>query len=169
MAEHVVQVGYSDLNRYTNDEPYHADNEYYLLKLLQDNWNKDNSQGITPVFYLTNKEITHDLSTAPAIKVFQNNEDSTAIGLGFIAKRMKLLMNIELITLDRTLLFDTKEEIVRILDFCRKRPIPEWDFIYTTNIKRMDPRAGNYHIMIQATIERLVKPIPGTTLFPAEQ
>lgn len=160
LAEHYVAVDYIDQNRYTNDSPFHEDDEYYLLNLLETNWTITNTQNIKPVFYLTDKIISHDLSMSPAIKVYMANQDTTAIGLGFVAKRMRLLMNIEIISLDRSLMFDCKTEAERIVDFCRKNPIPGWDFVYTTNTKRMDPRPGNYHIVIQLTIERLVKPMP---------
>ena len=161
MAEHTVSLDLADMNRYSNDEPFHTDEEYNLLRLLETWWKVDYTQQIPPVFYLTDKKISHDLSLAPAIKVHEIGEETVGIGLGYIAKKKKLTMNIEIITLDRTLLFDTKDEVIRILDFCRKNPIPGWDFIYNVSIKRMDPRAGNYHIIIQVGLERLVEPIPG--------
>jgi hypothetical protein len=59
-------------------------------------------------------------------------------------------------------LIDVKDEVIRILRYCRKRPIPSWDFIYTITARRLDPRAGNYRYVIVAGIERLVRILPET-------
>ena len=74
MAEHTVSVDLADSNRYTNDEPFHTDEEYNLLRLLEMWWKVDYTQQIPPVFYLTDKKIAHDLSLAPAIKVYRSRE-----------------------------------------------------------------------------------------------
>lgn len=160
MAEHNIQVEWKDMNRYTNDEPYHTDDEYYMLYLLQNYWKTDNTQDISPRFYLTDKQISHDLASAPAIVVYQSNKDSIGLGISYPAERLKITMHIDVFTLDRTMLFDVGDEIKRILLFCRKRPMPEWDFIYTISERRLEPRAGNYRFMFVVEIYRLAKPIP---------
>lgn len=162
MPEHAVQVDYSNLKRYTNDTPLHEDNEYYMLELLQSHWNIANTQNIAPTFFLTEKELTHDLSLSPAIVVYEVTDDSIGIGLGYTAQKARLTVNIDVFTLDRTQLIDVKDEVLRILRFCRKRPIPYWDFIYTMTARRLDPRAGNFRYVIVAGLERLVKILPET-------
>jgi hypothetical protein len=160
MPEHAVQVDYSQLKRYTNDTPYHEDNESSMLQLLQDNWKIANTQNIKPTFYLTEKDITHDLSLSPAIVVYEVTDDDVGIGIGYTAQKSKLSVNIDVFTLDRTQVIDVKDEVVRILRFCRKRPIPGWDFIFTITARRLDPRAGNYRYVIVAGLERLVRTLP---------
>jgi len=160
MPEHSVQVDYNQLKRYTNDTPLHEDNEYYMLDLLQANWEITNTQNIKPTFFLTEKEIAHDLSKSPAIVVYETTDESIGIGLGYTAQKSKLSINIDVFTLDRTMMIDAKDEVLRVLRFCRKRPIPGWDFIYTMTARRLDPRAGNYRYVIVAGLERLVRTLP---------
>jgi len=160
MAEHSVQLDYGDLKRYTNDEPIHEDNEYLMLQLLQENWKTENTQNIKPEFFLTEKALTHDLSISPAVVVYESTDDSMGIGIGYTAQKSRLAMNIDVFTLDRSMLIDVKDEVMRVLRFCRKRPIPGWDFIYTITARRLDPRAGNYRYIIVAGLERLVRILP---------
>jgi hypothetical protein len=160
MPEHAVQVGYSNLKRYSTDTPLHEDNEYYMLELLQNYWNTTNTQQIKPTFFLTEKALTHDLSLSPAIVVYESTDDSMGIGIGYTAQKSRLAINIDVFTLDRTMLIDVKDEVVRILRFCRKRPMPGWDFIYTITARRLDPRAGNYRYVIVVGLERLVRILP---------
>jgi hypothetical protein len=160
MPEHAVQLDYDQKNRYTNDTPFHEDNETMMMELLQDNWKIAHTQNIKPMFYVTDKDITHDLAVAPAIVVYEVTDDNIGIGIGYTAQKSKLSVNIDVFTLDRTQLIDTKDEVLRILRFCRKRPIPGWDFIYTMTARRLDPRAGNYRYVIVAGLERLVRILP---------
>lgn len=163
MAEHFVTIKQKNKTRYSNDEPFHEDTEYHLLRLLEKYWNAENTQGIKPKFFLTDKETTHDLSLSPAIKVMQGDMDQNFLGVSASAKEKQLAMRIELLTLDRTLMFDCTDEIVRILEFCRRRPIPGWDFVNMVAVRRMDPRAGNYNMVIQARLKRFAEPVIGNT------
>jgi PKD repeat protein len=160
MGKHSIQIDYADKKRYTNDPEYHADEESRILNLLQRYWLIDNTQNIKPYFYLTEKEITHDLSLAPAVIIYNVKDDSEGIGIGYPAKKREKVIAIEIFSMDRGLLYDTKEEINRIVDFCRKRPILGWDFMFRTLSKRAEPRAGNHHFIINITLHRLVEYIP---------
>lgn len=160
MGKHSIQIDYAEKKRYSNDPEYHADEESRILYLLQHYWEVDNTQTIKPYFYLTEKEITHDLSVAPAVIIYNIKDESEGIGIGYPAKKKEKVLAIEIFSMDRGLLYDTKEEIIRIVDFCRKRPILGWDFMYRTLSKRAEPRAGNYHFIINITLHRLVEYIP---------
>jgi hypothetical protein len=153
-------VDYGILKRYANDTPAHSDNESLMLQLLQNKWKIINTQNIKPTFFLTDKDIVHDLSLSPAVVVYETVDDSIGIGIGYTAQKSKLTINVDVFTLDRTQLVDVKDETVRILRFCRKRPIPGWDFIFTITARRLDPRAGNYRYVVVAGLERLVRPLP---------
>lgn len=160
MAEHTLSLRVDERKRYTNDPVYHDDVESQMIKLLETWWDTANTQSIKPRFYLTEKEITHDLADAPAIVLFEQQDATFPVGLGFVAERIEMPIVIEIFSLDRGMMYDTKDEVHRILNFCRKRPIEDWDFIKTTSNRRAEPRAGNYHFVTTATLIRLVKPIP---------
>lgn len=157
MGTHTIDVTYTDKKRYSNDPQYHADDETHIVDLLCRYWNTENTQSIEPSIGLTEADTTHDL-TKPKIIVFSNNTISTGFGLDYTAKRLEKTITLRIMALDRGLLHDVIDETVRILDFCRKRPIDGWDFLYTEKTDRVDARAGNYKYTLNITLFRLCKP-----------
>jgi hypothetical protein len=165
---HILEVDYKDLTEFTNDPHIHLDEEYTVFKILNDYWDVNNTKGIRPQFFLTEKIITHDLSISPAILVYNSDEKSTGQGITYPSKSAVKTLTIDIKCLDRNMLFDTRDEVVRVLDYCRKYPIPHWDFVSTLSMKRDDPRPGNNHAYVYIRFRKLVEYIPAV-VFPEEE
>lgn len=165
---HTLQVDYKDLAAFTNDPHFHEDEEFHIFQMLDMYWDSTKTQDKRPQFFLTEKIITHDLAESPAIVIYNSEENSHGIGLTYPAKTETKTLVVDIKSLDRGLLFDTRKEVVRILDYCRKYPIPRWDFITTLTLKRIDPRAGNNHTMVFIRLRKLVHYIPAV-VFPHQE
>jgi hypothetical protein len=165
---HTLKVDYKDEEAFTNDPHFHLDEEFGVFEILNQFWEENRTQGKRPQFFLTEKIITHDISVSPAIIVSNSDDATQGMGVTYPAKSAVKTLAINITSLDRGLLFDTRNEVVRILDYCRKYPIAHWDFTSKLDVRRLDPRPGNNHAFVYLRLRKLVEYIPAV-IFPVEE